>query len=486
MITHTQIIIIGAGFAGLGVGLKLRESGHEDFLILERQADVGGVWYKNTYPGIACDVPSHFYSFSFLPKSDWSKVVSPGGEIQAYLRSCAEDRGLIPFIRFNTNMLESRWDRDEKHWVVKTSAGTYVAKILIAAAGHLADPSMPKVDGIESFTGDFFHSAQWNHSVDLKGKRIGVVGSGASAIQIVPEMQKIASELVVFQRSAPYMNPRNGNSYSKTEKRTFERCPEVLEHLRAHIFWFGEAQFAQRRMVPAFLEDARRVAITHMESQVADPELRKKLTPDYEIGCKRRLSSSDYYPAVAADNVTVEASALARIDGCKAYGASGNSYELDALVFATGFEAIRPPFAKHIFGISDISLDEHWTSGMQANDTVSVSGFPNLFIMYGPNTGLGHNSSVYIIEAQVDYVISAIDYFYANAVEIFEAKSDVEERYMDHLHALAEGSVWLDGGCKSWYVDERSGRLTVVWPDFAYAFREENGEFKEAGYTLST
>jgi cation diffusion facilitator CzcD-associated flavoprotein CzcO len=485
MIVTKQILVIGAGYAGLGMGIKLRRAGREDFVIIERRADVGGVWYDNTYPGIACDVPSHFYSFSFVTKPDWTAVHSPGGEIQSYLRKCAEDEGMIPFIRFNTDMLESRWDAKAKHWVVKTNNDTYHAKYLFTGAGHLADAHMPEIEGLETFPGHKFHSAEWDHSVDLTGKRVGVVGSGASAIQIVPEMQKLASQLVVFQRSAPYMNMRNMAKYTEAEKRTFARNPDVLEQNRAWIFWFGEGQFSQRRMVPAYLEEARRVALAHMESQVSDPELRKKLTPDYEIGCKRRLSSSAYYPAVAADNVIVEASALKRVEGSIAYGASGEGYELDALVFATGYEAVRPPFAKRIFGTEGVSLDEHWAQGMQALDTIAVHGYPNLFVLYGPNTGLGHNSAVYIIEAQVDYVLSALDYFDANKIETFEAKADAEERYMERVHELAEGSVWLDGGCKSWYVDERSGRLTVIWPDFAYSFREENGEFNPAGYALS-
>jgi cation diffusion facilitator CzcD-associated flavoprotein CzcO len=485
MIVTTQILVVGAGYAGLGAGIKLRRSGREDFVIIERRADVGGVWYDNTYPGIACDVPSHFYSFSFATKPDWTAVHSPGGEIQIYLRKCAEDAGLIPFIRFNTDMVDCRWDAKAKHWVVKTSNDTYHAKFVLMGAGHLADAHMPEIAGLDTFTGIAFHSAEWDHSVDLTGKRVGVVGSGASAIQIVPEMQKIASKLVVFQRSAPYMNMRNMAKYTEAEKRTFARNPDVLEENRSWIFWFGEGQFSQRRMVPAYLEEARRVALAHMESQVSDPELRKKLTPDYEIGCKRRLSSSAYYPAVSAPNVTVEASALKRVEGSVAYGASGEGYELDALVFATGYEAVRPPFAKRIFGTEGISLDEHWAEGMQALDTIAVHGYPNLFVLYGPNTGLGHNSAVYIIESQVDYVLSALDYFDAHKIETFDAKPDAEERYMEHVHELAEGSVWLDGGCKSWYVDERSGRLTVIWPDFAYSFREENGTFNPAGYALT-
>lgn len=485
MIVTTKILIIGAGFTGLGTAIKLLKAGQTEFIVIERRPDVGGVWYDNNYPGIACDVPSHFYSFSFRTKPDWSKIQSPGGEIHEYLRECAEEEGIMPFIHFNTEMVECRWYPKAKHWVVKTDKDTYHAHFLLTGAGHLADEFIPDIEGLDSFPGDVFHSARWDHSIDLNGKRIGVVGSGASAVQIVPEMQKVASELVVFQRSAPYMNMRNDHAYTEAEKRTFARNPDVLEHLRAWIFWFGEEQYAERRMVPHYIQNAKQLSLGHMKKQVSDPVLRKKLTPNYEIGCKRRLSSSGYYPAVASPNVTLEASALARIEGPKAFGTSGNAYELDALVFATGFEAVRMPFTKRIFNAAGVSLDEHWENGMQALDAIAVAGFPNLFIIYGPNTGLGSNSAVYIIEAQVDYVISALEYLEQNQLAVFEAKAEAEEQFMDHLHEVADGTVWLDGGCRSWYVDQRSGRLTVIWPDFPHIFREENSQFRPSVYELT-
>lgn len=484
MTTHTKILIIGAGFAGVGMGIRLRRSGREDFIILERADDVGGTWRDNHYPGIACDVPSHLYSYSYLPKADWSRVFSPGGEIWDYIRQCATDEALIPHIHFNTEMLESRWDAAAGQWVVTTSHGTYTADILITGTGHLADSRMPKVDGIETFTGHLFHSAAWDHSVDLQGKRIGVVGTGASAIQIVPEMQKLASELVVFQRSAPYMIPRWDRAFTEGEKRMFARDPSTVEALRSEIFWGGEYNFAQRRNIPRFLQEAKKMALTHLETQVSDPALRAKLTPDYDVGCKRLLISNTYYPAVAAPNATVETSALQRIDGSTCYGASGTAYDLDVLVFATGFEAVRPPFAARVYGTEGISLDAHWDKGMQAYDSIAVNGFPNLFIINGPNTGLGHNSVVYIIEAQVDYILGALDHFEANKVGFFEASRTAEDAYMDRLHDRSQGTVWLAGGCKSWYVDDRSGRLTLIWPDYAHSFRDENGTFHPEGYVL--
>lgn len=485
MATHTRLLIIGAGFAGLGMGIRLRRTGRDDFIIIERAGDVGGTWRDNTYPGIACDVPSHLYSYSYLPKPDWSRVFSPGPEICDYMRQCAVDEGLIPHIRFNTEMLESRWDGTAGHWVVKTSHGTYTADILITGTGHLADSHTPDIAGIETFPGALFHSACWDHTADLAGKRIGVVGSGASAIQIVPEMQKIAAELVVFQRSAPYMVPRWDRAYTEGEKRLFARDPDSIEAARSEIFWSGEYNFAQRRNLPRFLQEAKALALSHLEAQVKDPVLRAKLTPDYEIGCKRLLISNTYYPAIAAENTVLEASALRSIEGSTARAASGKSYDLDVLIFATGFEVVRPPFAKRVFGATGVSLDAHWSEGMQAHDSIAVHGYPNLFIINGPNTGLGHNSVVYIVEAQVDYVISALDHFDKDGVRYFEPKREAEDAYMDRLQARSQGTVWLTGGCKSWYVDPRSGRLTLVWPDFAHAFRDENSTFHPDGYDLN-
>lgn len=486
MTTETEILIIGTGFAGLGMAIQLKRTGRDDFIAIERADDVGGTWRDNHYPGIACDVPSHLYSYSYLPNPDWTRVFSPGGEIQAYIRKCAEDEGILPHIHFKTDMLKSTWDEAKKRWVVETSKGTYEAKILITGTGHLADGHMPNIEGLDGFEGDVFHSANWDHSVDLEGKRIGVVGSGASAIQIIPEMQKVASEMVVFQRSAPYMIPRWDREYTEGERRMCRRDPSVIDDMRSEIFWAGEFNFAQRRNIPRFLNEAKALAVRHREDNVKDPELRAKLTPDYEIGCKRLLISNTYYPAMSAENTTLEASALKKVENGKAVAASGTEYDLDVLVFATGFEAVRPPFATRIFGTEGISLDAHWDRGMQAYDSIAVNGYPNLFIINGPNTGLGHNSVVYIIEAQVDYILGALDAIESQKVEVIEVKREAEDAYMDKIDRMSQGTVWLAGGCKSWYVDDRSGRLTLVWPDFAHSFRDKNGTFHPEGYMMNS
>ena len=479
---HTHTLIVGSGFAGLGLGIRLKRRGDHDFVIIERADDVGGTWRDNTYPGAACDVPSHLYSFSFRPNPDWSSVFSPGPEIQEYLRACAREEGLLPHIHFGANMDEARWDAAQSRWVVTTPKGTFVSKFLVTGTGHLADETYPAIDGLDSFTGAKFHSARWDHSVSLEGKRIGVVGTGASAIQIVPEMAKIASELVVFQRTAPYMIPRAERAYSEGEKRLFRRDPAAIDALRSELFWGGENTYAQRRAVPQFLEAGKKLALDHLASQVHDEELRAKLTPNYEPGCKRVLISNTYYPAIQAEVTTLEPSALASVSGATVRAASGAEYELDVLVFATGFEATEPPFAQVVYGADGISLSEHWRTGMQAYDSIAVAGFPNLFAINGPNTSLGHNSIVYIIESQVDYLLEMFDFVAAEGIDVIVPTRAAEDAYVDMIQRNAAGTVWIDGGCQSWYVDQRSGKLTLIWPDFGYAFRDENGHFDPEGY----
>lgn len=481
-IHDTSIIIVGAGFGGLGMAMRLKERGVDDFVILERADDVGGAWRDNSYPGVACDVPSHLYSFSYMPKADWSRVFSPGPEIWDYLRDCAQKTGLVPHIHFGAELQKAEWDETNRRWLVETPQGKWRAQYLITATGVLADAHLPDIPGVENFTGKAFHSARWDHSVSLEGKRVGIVGSGASAIQIVPEMAKTASEVVVFQRSAPYIVPRPDRAYSEAEKRSFERLPESMDALRSEIFWMGEYMFAQRRAVPTFLAEARDMALGHMNDQIPNPELQKNLTPDYEIGCKRVLISNNYYPTFNEDHVKLETSALAQVEGETAIAASGTKYDLDVLIFATGFEAPEPPVAHRVFGRNNVNLAAQWDQGMQAYDSTAVPGFPNMFMVLGPNTGLGHHTMVYIIEAQVDYILGALDHAKKNDFETLEARPEAEEAYLADIQQRSEGTVWLDGGCKFWYRDPRSDRLTVLWPDFAYAFRDENGTFHPEGY----
>lgn len=481
-----EVLIVGSGFAGLAMGIQLKRSGQDRFLILERAEDVGGTWRDNDYPGAACDVPSHLYCFSFRPNPNWTRVYSPGPEIHRYLQDCARDEGLQPHLQLGTDVTDASWDKASRRWVVTTTRGVFRGRYLIVGTGHLADERYPAIPGLDGYTGSKFHSARWNHSVPLAGKRIGVVGTGASAIQIIPEMAKIGSEVVVFQRTPAYVIPRADRDYTTGERRLFRRDPSVIDDLRADVFWGGENGFAQRRAVPEYLAAARRTALDHLAAQVPDAALRATLTPSYEPGCKRILISNTYYPALQQPHVRLEASALARVDGDTAIAASGHGYELDALVFATGFEATQPPFAERVHGRKGVSLAEHWNTGMQAYRSISVNGFPNMFLINGPNTSLGHNSIVYIIEAQVEYLLGMLTYLRSHDLEVIEATRNAEDDYVDHIQNQARGTVWIDGGCQSWYVDPRSGKLTLIWPDFSFSFRSANGQFDAEGYEFAS
>lgn len=482
-----EILIIGAGFAGLGMGTQLRRHGREDFLIIERADEVGGTWRDNTYPGAACDVPSHLYSFSFAMNPHWSGFYTPGPEIQAYIVGVAEREGLYPHIRFNANMEEARWDQAAERWIVRTPRGTFTGRYLITGTGHLADPKLPDIPGLADFAGDVFHSARWNHDVALAGKRVAVVGTGASAIQVVPELAQIAEQLVVFQRTPAWVIPRIVKPYTPAVQRMFERAPETMQRERDDIFWFAESSYAQRRAVPAALDAVTKQALGNLAKAIENPELREELTPHYTPGCKRVLSSNAYYPAFARPNVALEPSALTRVEGSIAYGADGVGYEVDAIVLCTGFEAAQPPFADNVIDAEGRTLAEHWSTGMSAFDSTAVAGFPNLFAINGPNTSLGHNSIVYIIESQVQYILEALDRADTEGLRTIVPTQAAQDEYVDKIQERAATAVWLlDGGCNSWYVDARSGKLTLIWPDYAYDFRARNGHFTGAGFLSRT
>lgn len=482
--TRVKTAIIGSGFAGLAMGIRLKRRGDEDFLIIERACDLGGTWRDNTYPGVACDVPSHLYSFSFRPNPDWTSLFSPGAEIQEYLRECAREEGLTPHFRFDAALRDATWNERTQRWELSTDGGEVEARYLIMATGHLADKHLPEVPGLEGFTGRACHSARWDPSIRLEGLRVGIVGTGASAIQLVPEAQQAARELVVFQRTPAWVIPRPVKEYTDGERRMFRRDPSAIRRVREELFWNQENTYPARRGIDPYLSGIKAMAAAHLAAQVQDEALREKLTPHYEPGCKRLLLSNTYYPAMAAENTTVEASALASVQGSTAVAASGARYDLDVLIFATGFEAAQPPFARLVHGLGGVNLAEHWSRGMRAMDSTAVAGYPNLFSINGPNTSLGHNSIVYIIESQVEYILGAMDWAAEHDDAVLTPIPEREEEYVAQIDRKARGSVWTDGGCDSWYLDPGTGRLTLIWPDFGYAFRETNGTFHPERFEL--
>jgi cation diffusion facilitator CzcD-associated flavoprotein CzcO len=481
-VVDVETVIVGAGFGGLGMGVQLGRRGATSFVILERASDIGGTWRDNIYPGVACDIPSHLYSYSFRPKPDWSHYYARGAEIREYLRECAREEGLTQNLRLGTEVLDMRWDESTQRWNVMTNQGAYRCEVLIISAGRLSEPRIPDIPGLESFPGQIFHSSRWDEHADLAGKRIGVVGTGASAVQFVPQLAAVAESLVLFQRSAPYIVPRADRAYTDAEKRAFTRLPDLAARLRSRLFWRAEAGFAARAETPDYVDLLRAQALNHLESQVKDPTLRAQLTPEYAIGCKRVLLSDDFYTALARPNVALEPSPLLSVKGETAGAVNGAEHDLDILVFATGFHSSRPPFAENVIGREGLRLSERWRGGMVAYASTAVHGFPNMFIINGPNASLGHNSAVFMIESQISYILRAMDYRASTDYRVFDVTRKAEEAYVRNLDQLSASTVWTNGGCESWYVDAESHRLTLLWPDFAYRFRDRLADFDASDY----
>ncbi|MEU1971275.1 NAD(P)/FAD-dependent oxidoreductase [Microbacterium sp. NPDC019599] len=480
-----EVAIVGAGFAGLAAAMTLRDAGH-DIAVFERAERVGGTWRDNTYPGVACDVPSHLYGFARHPEPSWSAEFAPGAEIQAYLERVVECEQLRPSITFGAPLLDVAWEAGR--WLLSfggTSPFEIDAEVLVLACGRLAEPRIPAVDGLEAFPGPIFHTARWDAAADLDGRHVAVVGSGASAVQVVPELARRAAAVTLFQRSAPWIVPRGGRSYTAEERKRFAQHPEHLAALRARLDAEGEARFSSRSGGPDAAA-AQAAACAHLEAQVPDPALRALLTPDYAFGCKRVLLSDDFYPALASGRVALEPSALAAVDGDDLVAASGARYGgIDAIVLATGFQTTRQPYAAFVRGEHGATLEEHWSCGMTSYASTVVPGFPNLFVLNGPNASLGHTSSVLMLEAQAEYAAAVLARRPAGG--IVRARPEAEQEYTRMVDERAAGTPWLTGGCRSWYVDERSRRLTLVWPgtvaDYRGVLAEADGSELEIAAT---
>jgi cation diffusion facilitator CzcD-associated flavoprotein CzcO len=482
MTRHVRVAIVGTGFAGLGMAIQLKRHGEDDFVVLERASDVGGTWRDNTYPGAACDIRSDLYSFSFAPNPDWSRRYGPQKEIQAYLRSTAKRFGVLPQILFGAELTRAEWNGSR--WLIATTVETLTADVLVAGHGPLIEPVWPSIPGLASFAGPRFHSARWNHDVDFAGKRIAVIGTGASTIQFVPELQKVAGRVTVFQRTPPWIIPRGDRPTSERRRRLFRRFPLLQRASRGWIFRMAEIRFIGFRSRPVgrvFQAVARRF----LASQVPDAELRAKLTPDYRIGCKRILISSDFYAALGEENVDLVTSPIARIEPTAILTADGARREFDVLVCGTGFDATRPPIAKLIHGSDGRSLDTTWSQHMSALRGTTIAGFPNLFLLVGPNTALGHNSIVYIIEAQLDYVLEALKLMNARGARSIEPRPAAQDAYNRNIQRDLAGSVWITGGCTSFYLDA-TGRNTTLWPHRASSFRRTLRHFDPDEYVIET
>ena len=486
---RVRVVVVGSGFAGIATAVRLLEQGERDLVVLERGDDVGGTWRDNTYPGCACDVPSHMYSFSFAPNPDWSMSFSPQPEIQAYLQRVARERGVTGLVHLRTELLGARWDDDAQEWHVSTSRGDVVCAVLVLGTGGLSDPSVPSLPGLDRFRGTTFHSATWDHGHDLTGERVAVVGTGASAIQFVPHVQERASHLVLFQRTAPWVMPRRNRRISAAEKALFRRVPAAQKLARGGIYAVRESWIVGFSN-PGVMKVAERIARAHLRRQVPDPELRRVLTPTYRLGCKRVLLSNDYYPALVQDNVDVVPDRVVEVTerGVVSQSADGTrtEHEVDTIIFGTGFQVTDPPVAHRVVGRDGRTLAEHWRGrGMQALHGTAIAGFPNLFFLVGPNTGLGHNSIVYMIESQVQHVVEALALLRRAGATAIEARQSAQDAYNARLQEDLQGTVWNAGGCSSWYLDAH-GRNTTLWPTYTWRFRRQVQEVRPAEYVLRT
>ena len=479
---HVRVGIIGAGFSGLGMAAQLTRHGIDDFLVVERAHEVGGTWRDNTYPGAACDIRSDLYSFSFAPNPDWDHRYGRQREILEYLKGIADRYELRPKILFGAELTRAEWDDKSAGWRVETSLETFTADVLVSGNGPLIDPKWPAIPGLESFAGPRFHSAQWRHDAYLAGKRIAVIGTGASAIQFVPELQKFAGRVTVFQRTPPWIIPRADKPTSDGRKRWFARVPVAQRLARAAIFSSAEARFLGFRFKPigrVFEAVSRRF----LRSEVKDPVLRAKLTPDYRIGCKRILISSDYYAALTKPCVELVTDAIASIEDHEIVTADGTRRRFDVLIGGTGFDATHPSIAPLLHGRDGSSLADHWSPHMAALRGTTVPGFPNLFLLVGPNTALGHNSMIYMIEAQLGYVLQALQFMDATGTRVVEPRLEAQAANNDRIQRDVSGSVWTTGGCRSYYLDD-GGRNTTLWPRRAGAFRGVVRTFDPSEYLV--
>ncbi|GAB2833913.1 NAD(P)/FAD-dependent oxidoreductase [Actinocorallia aurea] len=475
----SQIVIIGAGFAGIGMGVKLKEAGYHDFVILEKASDLGGTWWENTYPGCACDVPSPMYSFSFELNRNWSEFFAPQPEIQRYLAHCAEKYDVRRHIRFGSHVDAVEYDDAAARWNVSLGDGEVLRpRAVVSGVGALHVPSFPEVPGLETFQGKAFHSAQWDHSYDFEGKRVAVIGTGASAIQFVPQVAEKAARTTVFQRTPAWIQSKPNIKLPAAFK-----LPGVPRAVRNIVYWVLEARAVGFALDPRLSGPMKWMATSHLKRQVKDPELRRKLTPDYTIGCKRVLLSNDYYPAMARDDVDLVTEGIAEVRANSVVTKDGREIEVDAIVFGTGFKVVDAMDSWVITGRNGQKIQQAWENGVEAHHGTTLPGFPNFFMLLGPNTGLGHNSVVFMIETQVAHILSLLELLAETGATSVEPKPEALRAYNDKLHKRLRRAVWNEGGCDSWYLD-KDGVNRTIWPGFTFEFWAASRKARREDYIL--
>ena len=481
MSTRTQldVAVIGTGFSGIGMAVRLKKDGVENFAVFEKAADMGGTWRDNLYPGCACDVPSHLYSFSFAPKADWSRAFATQPEIQQYIKDVATEYKVESHIRYQHELTAAEFDEQAGLWQLSFANGEDLqAKNVVMGIGGLHVPLIPKFEGVEDFKGEIFHSAQWRHDVDLSGKRVAVIGTGASAIQIIPAVADQVERLVSFQRTAPWVMPKPDREYSEAENKRYARYPLLLKASRGLIYTENEIKFVGFKYLKPAMKLAEIYAQHNINKHISNRVLRRKVTPLFDMGCKRILLSNDYYPALAKDNVDVVKSRIERFTANGIQDASGTEHEVDVVIYATGFRTTEAAADLNVRGRQGQTLAEAWQQGAKSYLGIQSAGFPNAYFLMGPNTGLGHNSMVYMIESQIRYVADALKQQRKQGWAWVDVKAESQQRFISGIQAGLKNTVWASG-CQSWYLNEK-GENWTLWPGFTFAYRLLTRRFDSA------
>jgi cation diffusion facilitator CzcD-associated flavoprotein CzcO len=479
----TRVAIIGAGFGGIGAAVRLKQAGVDDLVLFEKGDDVGGVWRDNTYPGAACDVPSHLYSFSFAPQAEWSRRFAPQDEIHAYLRRVATDFDVVRHVRFSTQVRSADFDEQAGHWRLHLAdGGVHECDLVVAACGQLSRPAVPPLKGLDTFAGTVFHSAEWKYDHDMRGRRVAVVGTGASAIQFVPEIAPKTERLTVFQRSAPYVLAKPDREYGARTRTLLQRAPALLSLDRLRAYCVNEARSLGFNTEPRLMKGHELRFRRHLRRQVPDPALRAALRPSDPIGCKRILQSNDWYPALNLPQVELVTDPIAQVRPEGVVTADGRVHEVDTIVLGTGFAATELLAPMAVTGRGGRQLTDAWSKGAEAYLGTMVSGFPNLFLLYGPNTNLGHNSIVLMLESQIRYLAQAVAHLREGTTRWMDVRADIQASYNAWLQERLRGTVFA-GGCRSWYLTA-DGRNTQNWPGSTLDFRRRTRRLRLADYVL--
>jgi cation diffusion facilitator CzcD-associated flavoprotein CzcO len=479
---RARVAIIGAGISGLGVAMALADAGIEDVVLLEKEAALGGTWRDNSYPGCACDVPTQLYSFAGAPKSDWSRAYAGQEEIRAYVQETAADRGIAAKVRTNTEVERARWDEAGQEWEIGTSMGTLRAPILVSATGPWNEPVIPRLPGMERFGGRMFHSARWDHDHALEGRRVAVIGTGASAVQFVPRIQPRVAQLHVFQRTAHWVLPKPDRAISALEMGLLGRFPALRRAVRSALYYAFELVGVGTRHVGA-MRQVERIGRMHLRWSVRDEALRRALTPSYTLGCKRMLMSNDWYPALAAPNVELLTSAVKEICEGSVVAADGSEREVDTIIFGTGFRMTDLPIASRTFGRDGRSLADVWQGSPRAYLGTTIAGFPNFFMMLGPNCGNGHGSAFTLVEAQARYVVDTVRAMEARGLASVEVRAEVQESFNEQVQQALRSTVWNAGGCSSYYMD-KNGHNAAIFPWSTIEYRRRTERFEPSEYLL--